>query len=192
MTREEFISSLKPKPPRGAAWFKRIRQTLHSVGHAQQELVRVIFPCAILAFAAACSSHIGTKRTAGLPDVFASPGEAPDFSLPSKPASIEKRILSSECGDTSPDISGLGSGLMTRPARSDGLYLDKGRADDGTKWFLVRAKDDPDITYCGIAIAGGDEGTNVSVTNVRRTDMDLAKAAIESGDFLCRCKQLAK
>lgn len=80
---------------------------------------------------------------------------------------------------------------MTRPAAIDGVYLDGGRMPDGTKWFLHRAVDDPQITYCGIALIGSGDATNVSVTGVRSTDMEAAKAAVEFGDFLCTCKQLA-
>ena len=72
------------------------------------------------------------------------------------------------------------------------MFLDKGTAPDGTRWFLHRNMDDPELTYCGIALVETGAVTNVSVTGVRWTDLPEAKAAVESGDFLCECKRLAR
>lgn len=143
-------------------------------------------------FIMACSSQARTTRSV-LPDVFTPPASTPDFSLPVNSSAIERLILNSRCGSISEDLSQLSiaSGLITRPATTGGVYLDKGRMPDGTKWFLHRAHDDPETTYCGIALIGLGKETNVSVTGVRFKDMDAAKAAVEFGDFLCRCKQLS-
>lgn len=151
------------------------------------------FLCAIVIFVAACGSYAGTKSTALLPEVFTPPDGAPDFSLPQELHLIERRILSSKCGSASSNMSSLSlmSGLTTRPESAGELYLDVGRTPNGTKWFLVRAQDDPETTYCGIALAGGEKETNVSVVNVRSRDMATIKASVESGDFLCACKQLS-
>ena len=127
-----------------------------------------------------------------LPDVFTEPDTTPDFSLAQELRSIERRILGSKCGSAGPNASfGLNSGLMTRPEGASSLYLDKGSTPNGTKWFLVRDQDDPEITYCGIAMVSREGKTNVSVVNVKFGDMDEIKTSVESGDFLCACKQLS-
>lgn len=129
-----------------------------------------------------------------LPGVFAPPASAPDFSIPVEPSIIERRILATQCDGISEEMSllAMDSGLMTRPPTSAGVYIDKGNTPDGTKWFLHRAADDPETTYCGIAFIGSGQGTNISVTGLRSRDMEAARIAIESGDFLCRCKQLSE
>ena len=103
---------------------------------------------------------------------------------------IEERILGSICAISMVDVSGLG--LMTRPETRGGVYLDSGTTVDGTRWFLHRNMDDPDITYCGVALVGVGTETNVSVTGVSYRNLPEAKAAVESGDFLCKCKRLAQ
>jgi hypothetical protein len=72
------------------------------------------------------------------------------------------------------------------------LYLDGGQTRQGVQWFLVRSQDDPAMTYCGISFVANGNGTNVSVVNVRHKDKAAAREAVASGDFLCRCKQLAR
>ncbi len=81
---------------------------------------------------------------------------------------------------------------MTQPATSGGVYLDKGSTPDGTKWFLHRALDNPETTYCGVALIGSGAKTNVSVTGIRSRDMGAARTAVQFGDFLCECKRLSK
>jgi hypothetical protein len=125
-----------------------------------------------------------------LSESFASPATSPWFTVSAAPAIIEKRILNSKCASTSADVSGLG--LMTRPETRGGVYLDSGTAPDGSRWFLHWNMDDPGVTYCGIALVGVGTGMNVSLTGVRWTDLPEAKAAVESGDFLCRCQRLAQ
>ena len=125
-----------------------------------------------------------------LPEYFSLPDTSPWFTVSTAPTVIEKRILASKCASTSADVSGLG--LMTRPETRGGVFLDKGTAPDGTRWFLHRNMDDPDITYCGIALVGVGTETNVSVTGVGYRNLPEAKAAVESGDFLCKCKRLAQ
>jgi len=149
----------------------------------------LILACA--AFATACSSLAGTRPDL-LPEFFAPPATSPWFTVSAAPSIIEKRILGSECASssTNTDVSGLG--LMTRPETRGGVYLDSGTTPDGTRWFLHRNMDDPDITYCGIALAGAAKGTNVSVTGIRYRDLPEAKAAVEFGDFLCECKRMAQ
>lgn len=147
----------------------------------------LIIACA--AFAAACSSPAGS-RPGLLPEFFSPPATSPWFTVSAAPAVIEKRIVGSKCASTSTDMSGLG--LMTRLETRGGVFLDSGTAPDGTRWFLHRNMDDPEITYCGIALAGVGTGTNVSVTGVRYGDLSEARAAVEFGDFLCECKRLAQ
>lgn len=125
-----------------------------------------------------------------LPEFFSPPATSPWFTVSAARTVIEKRILDSKCASTSADVSGLG--LMTRPETRGGVYLDSGTAPDGTRWFLHRNMDDPEVTYCGIALAGVGTGTNVSVTGVGYRNLPEVKAAVESGDFLCKCKRLAQ
>ena len=147
----------------------------------------LILACAVVG--AACSSLAGS-RAGLLPEFFSPPATSPWFTVSAAPTVIEKRILRSKCASTSADMSGLD--LMTRPETRGGVYLDSGTAPDGTRWFLHRNMDDPEITYCGIAMAGVGTGTNVSVTGVRYGDLSEARAAVEFGDFLCECKRLAQ
>lgn len=162
----------------------RKRQALLAIGH-----------CAAAALLSACGTHMASAPSSGaLPGIFSSPENNPDFRVDIKPSLIERRVLKSECAEASSDISSLGmaSGLMTRPENEGGLYLDKGMTPSGIKWFLVRAKDDPELTYCGIALAAAGNETGVSVANVRRRNMETLKTAVESGDFLCKCKELSR
>jgi hypothetical protein len=147
----------------------------------------LLLACAV--FGAACSS-IADSRPDVLPEYFSPPATSPWFTVSAARTAIEKRILASECASTSVDVSGLG--LMTRPETRGGVYLDSGTTVDGTRWFLHRNMDDPDITYCGIALVGVGTKTNVSVTGVSYRNLPEAKAAVESGDFLCKCKRLAQ
>lgn len=143
---------------------------------------------------AACSSHTKARRSA-LPDAFTPPATAPDFSIPVNSSVLAQRVLRSKCKGSGADMSrmsGLMAGSITRPETIGGVYLDRGRMADGTRWFLHRAADDPEITYCGVALIGSGEQTNVSVTGIRFGDMTAAKTALESGDFLCTCKQLSE
>lgn len=141
----------------------------------------------------ACSSldeaHVGT-----LPAVFHSPQEHPDFAVPVSPESIERRILKSTCGSKSADMSqlALASGYSTRPASQDDLHLESGRAPSATRWFLVRSRSNPNLTYCGVAYSPASDGTNVSVANVRARNMDVMRDAIASGDFLCKCQSMSR
>jgi hypothetical protein len=147
----------------------------------------LLLVCAV--FGAACSSIAGS-RPGVLPEYFSPPATSPWFTVSAAPTVVEKRILASKCSSTSADVSGLG--LMTRPETRGGVYLDQGTAPDGTRWFLHRNMDDPNLTYCGIALVETGTVTGVSLTGVRWKDLPEAKAAVESGDFLCKCKRLAQ
>lgn len=147
----------------------------------------LLLVCAV--FAAACSS-VADSRPGLLPEYFSPPATSPWFTVSAARTVIEKRILDSKCASTSADVSGLG--LMTRPETRGGVYLDRGTAPGGTRWFLHRNMDDPEVTYCGIALAGVGTGTNISLTGVSYRNLPEVKAAVESGDFLCKCKRLAQ
>jgi hypothetical protein len=149
--------------------------------------------CLVLlaALAAGCGTQ-PAKVSATLPDAFSPPVRHPDFSSALPPASIERRLRASRCGKGDGDVTGLAfAGLTTQPG-AGGVYLDTGRAPDGTSWFLHRSSDDHDSTYCGVALVGAGTGTSISLTGVRFADREAAKAALESGDFFCTCRQLAK
>lgn len=129
-----------------------------------------------------------------LPRVFASPVEAPDFTTSVPVSRLRQRILESDCAYASADLSRLGmeSGMSTRGAGKGGLYLEHGKTTAQVEWFLVRGQDAPEQTYCGLALFESEGETRVTVANVRRSDMQVAKAAVESGDFLCTCKALSR
>ena len=149
--------------------------------------------CTIALFGVACSTFTDTELTQALPSVFNPPQSSPDFSLSQAPWSIRKRILDSKCASASSDLARLGveAGMTTQPVSSDELYLETGETPDGAEWLLVRSRNHPDKTYCGLAMSNDGQSTNVSVANVSSKNMHLVKAAIESGDFLCKCKSLS-
>ena len=125
-----------------------------------------------------------------LPEYFSLPDTSPWFTVSTAPTVIEKRILASKCASTSADVSGLG--LMTRPETRGGVFLDKGTAHDGTRWFLHRNMDDPDVTLLRDRSGGNRGGDGVSLTGVRWSNLPEVKAAVESGDFLCECRRLVR
>ena len=149
--------------------------------------------CTIAAFSVACSTVGDTKVNAPLPPAFNPPQASPDFSLSQTPSAIRKRILASACASESSDLARLGveAGMTTQPVSSDELYLETGGTPEGAEWFLVRSRNYPEKTYCGLAMSSDGQTTNVSVANVSSRNMHLVKAAIESGDFLCKCKSLS-
>ena len=149
--------------------------------------------CTIALLGVACSTLGDSNLTAPLPSAFDPPQTSPDFSLSQAPSSIRNGILHSKCASESSDVSRLGieAGMTTRPASSDELYLETGETPEGTEWFLVRSRNYPEKTYCGLAISTDGKSTNISVANVSSRNMDLVKSSIESGDFLCKCKSLS-
>jgi len=159
---------------------------MHSRFHGRNCLLLV----AVLATGCGAPS---TRSPPALPDVFSPPATHPAFVSAFPPASIERRLRGSHCGKLDANVTGLAfAGLNTQPETSGGVYLDSGTAPDGTRWFLHRAADDHETTYCGVALVGTDTGTSISVTGVRFGDRDAAKAALESGDFFCTCRQLSR
>ncbi len=153
--------------------------------------IRAIVFLTIATVGAGCSTNLALNKPTGLPEIFVPPEKLPDFVVAQAPASVAGRLRKTKCGGTgleTPTVSLAGS----RPEASGGIYLDSGATPEGTRWFLVRAKDDPDRAYCGIALAGVEGGTNVSVLNVGRMHMGQIQEAVESGDFFCRCKGLAR
>ena len=161
---------------------------IHGRSHARAAWVA----CLLAGLAAGCGTQ-PTKADTDLPDDFSDPVRAPDFSSTTDRSSIVARLRRSKCSATSNDMTGLAfAGMSTRPETVGGLVLDAGSTPEGTRWFIHRAAEDRDLTYCGVALAGVGTGTNVAVTGVHRGDMAAIQAAVESGDFFCTCKQLAK
>ena len=154
---------------------------------------RTTLLCTIAAFGVACSTVGGNKLTGPLPSAFDPPQTSPDFSLRQTSSSIRKGILDSKCAGASSDVDRLSieAGMMTQPASSDELYLETGETPESAEWFLVRSRNYPERTYCGLAIFTDGQSTNISVANVSSRNMHLVKSAVESGDFLCKCKSLS-
>jgi hypothetical protein len=151
-----------------------------------------LLACLVAGLATACATQPARERTA-LPYAFTDPARFPAFSSTAAPATIEARLRRSRCGKVDTNVSGLAfAGLNTQPETGGGVILDAGRTPDGKSWFLHEAADDHDVTYCGVALVGAGTGTNVSVTGVRAADMEAIRAAVESGDFFCTCKELAR
>lgn len=170
------------------------RPAMRFIAAARAGIGRIsVLALATLALAS-CSSHAGIGRTA-LPAAFAPPASRPDFSSLAKRSAIERRILESECADPETEMSRIANamtGLSTRPETVGQAFLDQGISPDGTRWFLHRNRDDPDVTYCGVALLGAGEGTRVSVAGVRSLDLAEAGIAVVYGDFFCECRRLSK
>jgi hypothetical protein len=151
-----------------------------------------LLACVAAVLAAACASHPAGDRAA-LPEAFNDPARFPDFASTTGHAAIEARLRRSRCAKVESNVSGLAfAGLNTQPEAAGGVVLDTGRTPDGKSWFLHHAADDREETYCGVALVAVGTGTNVSVTGVRYSDTEAIKDAVESGDFFCTCKELAK
>lgn len=159
--------------------------------HGRSHVRGAFLACLVAGLATACATQPPRDRTL-LPEAFTDPARFPDFTSTAARSSLESRIRRSKCANANSDAPSAFGGLSTRPEMSSGVVLDTGHTPDGTKWFIHRAADDREMTYCGVAMVGVGTGTNVSVTSVRLRDIETIKAALESGDFFCKCEQLAK
>ncbi|MFC0676299.1 hypothetical protein ACFFGH_00355 [Lysobacter korlensis] len=146
---------------------------------------------ALLCFA---STSATGRENQVLPADFPDRADLETFPIALSLSAVNRRITKSGCGTANDDMSALGlsSGLLTRPSGGDGLYVDKGRLADGARWYAMRNTSEPDILYCGIVVSKADQGTQVSFVGVPQRNFQSAVAAVEAGNFFCKCKQLSR
>lgn len=186
------------RPSRGSRVLRRPAAVTRSCGYSvmtrspekrpRERLMKGFTLVLVAALLAGCGLA-NTNNGAPLPEEFSSPITFPDFSLPVTAMAVESRMRRSGCTSTDSNASGHALAGLAPMSGADDYRVARGTTPDGTRWFLLRSKMDPEDSYCGIALSSTEEGTNVAVTGIGRRYIEEASAAVERGDFFCQCNR---
>lgn len=143
---------------------------------------------------AGCAHTSEPSAPLPMPSQFANPRYLIEFLSDLQSEVIQRRINQSHCGQASDDMSSLAlfAGTSTRPSTTTSLYIEAGEHLDGSKWYVMKAKDKPELPLCGVRLVAQGTGTEVSVYGLRRKNMEPIALAVDSGKLFCECAKLSK